>query len=118
MGMSEDKDPDAPEGPGPRHALSWWRKGLLVVLAVIGATLLAGLVWFALFVTHYWRPCPGARHRGRQSNGSLLEHLHGGGWPEARPSSPNTCALTDRNRHQMWEPRDARQACGPPHRTE
>jgi hypothetical protein len=56
--MSEDKVPEAPQGPGPRHALSWWRKGLLVVLAVIGATFLAGLVWFALFVTHYGDPAP------------------------------------------------------------
>jgi len=56
--MSEYKDPGAPDGAGPDQGLSWWRKGLLVVLAVIGATFLAGLVWFALFVTHYGDPAP------------------------------------------------------------
>src|SRR5437773_10216044 len=56
--MSEEKDPETPEDPGPDQSLSWWRKGLLVVLAVIGATFLAGLVWFALFVTHYGDPAP------------------------------------------------------------
>jgi hypothetical protein len=60
--MSEEKDPDAPGGLSHGQGrLSWWWKGLLVVLAVIGATLLAGLVWFALFVTHYGdrAPAPG-----------------------------------------------------------
>jgi hypothetical protein len=56
--MVRDRDPDASEEPDPGQGLSWWRKGLLVLLAVIGATLLAGLVWFALFVTHYGDPAP------------------------------------------------------------
>jgi hypothetical protein len=56
--MGRGRDPAAPEEPDLGQGLSWWRKGLLVVLALFGVTLLAGLVWFALFVTHYGDPAP------------------------------------------------------------
>src|SRR5438034_8444915 len=107
--MSEDKDSEAPEGPGPRHALSWRQKGLLVLARRHRRDVLgwAGLV--RSLRDPLRRPRPGARSGGGQSNRGVFEHLHGGGWPEARPSSQSISALTDRNRHQVWEPRDARQ---------